>query len=183
MDALLHSALAHVGPHPETGGFFAGLTHPWLGLDHLLAMVAVGLLAVLASDRKALWQLPAVFIGAMLVGGTLAFFGVPFLGVEALIAGSVVVLGLAVAVWKNVALLPAIGLVGLAGCFHGYAHIVEMHGGLAAYAAGMALGTAALHGLGIALGLGMLQTRRELPVRIAGAALAVCFAASLLPWG
>lgn len=178
----LFPLIAHVGHNdPHASGFLAGLTHPWFGLDHLLAMVAVGLLAVLAKDKRALWLVPACFVGGLVAGGLGAFVGMPLPGVEYAIAASVIVLALAVAGWNNVKLTPAVALVALAGAFHGYAHVAEMVGHVLSYGAGMALGTALLHALGVAAGLAMIRLHSTAPVRVAGAAIAVVFALTLLP--
>src|SRR5690606_18717179 len=108
--------------------FTAGLTHPVLGLDHFLAMVASGLIAVRAAQRRALWAVPAVFAGLMLVGGGLALAGMPLPVAEWGIALSVIVLGLAVAVLPMVPMWSAAAVVGLFAVCHGYAHVAELGG-------------------------------------------------------
>lgn len=181
MTALM-PVLAHVGHNdPSASGFAAGFVHPWLGLDHLLAMIAVGLLAVMIRDKRAVWLVPVTFVGCLIAGGLVAWLGAPLPGVEYFIAASVVVLGVAIAAWKNVTLAPAMGLVGLAAVFHGYAHVAEMHGHILAYGAGMTIATAMLHALGVGLGLAMLKSKSTVPVRIAGGAIAAVFAITLLP--
>lgn len=184
--ALMAPALAHVGhaPHVHASGFHAGFMHPWLGLDHLLAMVAVGLLAVRARSTRALFLIPAGFVGGMLIGAAL-FYGVPPMAelmpvVEMAIVASVVLLGLAVALLPRVALVPTIALVALAGLFHGGAHIVEMTGAVATYALGMTVATALLHALGIGAGLALVRMHGEMLERAAGGALACTFVVTML---
>lgn len=143
-------ALAHPG-HSQ-GWFTAGLSHPVGGADHLLAMVALGLLASQLAGR-ALWALPCAFVGAMIAGGAAGYAGLPFPGVEPMILASVVILGalVAMAVRPPLALLvPGVALFGLA---HGWAHGAEGPAqGLAAYALGFATATMALHLAGIGIG-------------------------------
>lgn len=158
-------ALAHPG-HGDEARFLSGLTHPLLGVDHLLAMVAVGLWAALAGGR-AMPVLPLAFLAAMLAGGLAGAGAAEQPVVEPVILASVIVLGAAVAVALRLPLGVSAGLVALFGAAHGFAHGVEGPGG-AEYAAGFLIATAALHGLGLALGRfgpGM--------VRLAGGAVAL----------
>jgi urease accessory protein len=143
-------AFAHTG-HGEVAGFMAGLAHPVFGLDHMLAMVAVGLWAGLVGGRS-LWVWPASFVGAMLVGGALAMSGVMLPGVELVITASVVALGLAVALGLKPQIVLGAALIALFGLAHGHAHGLEAPetGSGFAYAAGFVLATAALHGVGLA---------------------------------
>ena len=174
--------LAHAGHGVAEGGSLAaGLLHPVLGLDHLLAMVASGLLAVRIGTKRALWAVPASFIGLMLAGGLLACAGVALPVAEWGIALSVVVLGLAVALLPRVSMLPAALLVGLFAVCHGHAHVAELGGhALVPYTAGFLLSTAGLHALAIAAGLGLARADKAVPVRIAGGAVAAMFCAMLL---
>lgn len=165
-------AFAHTGAG-ATSGVAAGFAHPLLGLDHLLAMVAVGGWAALLGGR-ALWLVPAAFVGAMLAGGALALSGVELPMVETMIALSVVALGVLVA--ANVRVVAGVGMAVAAAfaVFHGHAHGSELPAGLSAagYAAGFALATALLHlaGIGVAtLAVRLASTRA---VRWAGAATA-----------
>jgi len=166
------AALAHPHGH-DAGGFAAGLAHPVLGPDHLLAMVAAGLWAGAAGGR-ALWALPAAFLAAMLGAGLLGAGGAEIALVEHLIIASVIVLGAAAALALRVPLPAGLALVAAFGAAHGWAHGVEGPGG-AGYAAGFVLATAALHGLGIVLGrLGPQAVRGAgAAVVLAGAALAL----------
>lgn len=145
-------SFAHPG-HVGDGGLVYGMLHPLSGLDHLLAMVAVGLWAAYAGGR-ALWALPLAFVGMMLGGAALAFSGISLPMVEPLIMTSVVTLGLLVAFNVRMPLLPGTLLVALFGMFHGQAHALEMTASASAlgYAAGFALVSALLHISGIGLG-------------------------------
>ena len=143
--------------HPGIGdahGFVQGFAHPLGGLDHILAMVTVGIFAWQLGGR-AVWLVPASFVLAMAAGGVLAMLGVSVPLVELGIALSVIVLGAVVALGVKAPLAIAMGLVGLFAIFHGHAHGTEMpldaSGG--AYGAGFVLATALLHIVGIAIGV------------------------------
>ena len=148
------AALAHPGIGGDAHGFAQGFAHPLGGLDHVLAMVTVGIFAWQLGGR-ALWLVPASFVVAMAAGGALAMLGVPLPHVELGVAFSVIVLGAVVALGVKAPLAIAMGLVGLFAVFHGHAHGSEMPldaaGG--AYGAGFVLATALLHMAGIALGV------------------------------
>ncbi len=151
MMALSTPAFAHLNP-VEHGSFAAGFTHPVFGLDHILAMVAVGLWAFQIGGR-ALLAVPAAFVGAMLGGFALSLSGLALPFVEPAILASVVVLGLVVAMALKADTAVAAILVAIFAVFHGFAHGGEM--GAAAtlgYGAGFAVSTALLHGAGIGLG-------------------------------
>jgi urease accessory protein len=153
--AFSGAAEAHVGVGPTTG-FVHGFLHPLSGIDHELAMIAVGLFAARLGGR-ALWLVPLAFVGMMAVGGALGIngFSLPF--VEIGIAASVLVLGAAVALDFSLPTSAAMGLVGFFAIFHGHAHGAEMPAtasGLT-YGIGFMLATALLHAVGIALGLGI----------------------------
>jgi urease accessory protein len=147
------AALAHPG-HVDASGFSHGFMHPVGGLDHVLAMIAVGLYAALLGGR-ALWLVPAAFVGVMAIGGGLGMAGVAVPYTEIAIALSVVVLGLAVALRLNLSTVAAMTLVGAFAIFHGHAHGAEMPADAAglSYATGFLVATALLHGVGLALGL------------------------------
>ncbi len=150
------AALAH-GEHwggYGAGSFAAGAAHPLSGADHVLAMVAVGLWAAQAGGR-ARWALPAGFVAAMVLGGAMGAAGLPFAAVEPMILASIIVLGALVALAARLPLVAALPLIALFGAAHGWAHGAEgPTSGMASYALGFALVTAALHGLGLALGAG-----------------------------
>jgi urease accessory protein len=176
--AVPGAALAHPG-HADVAGFSQGFAHPLGGLDHVLAMVAVGVYAALLGGR-ALWAVPAAFVGAMATGAALGAAGVPMPHVEIAITLSVVALGLAVALRIGLPTLGAMTLVGLFAVFHGHAHGAEMvmEAGGPAYAAGFLLATALLHGAGLAAGL---LTARSAPrlAPMAGGAMALAGVALL----
>jgi urease accessory protein len=180
--SLTGAALAHTGAG-GTSGFTHGFMHPLGGLDHVLAMVAVGLYAALLGGR-ALGLVPATFVGAMAAGGALGMAGLALPYGEVGIALSVIALGLAVALRISLPVLLATGLAGLFAIFHGHAHGAEMPdaSGLT-YAAGFMLATALLHGVGIALGLaaGRLSERGGWrAAQAAGGAMAFAGVAILL---
>ncbi|MBB2708711.1 MULTISPECIES: HupE/UreJ family protein [Rhizobium] len=142
--------------HPAVGeaaGFSHGFAHPLSGLDHVLAMVMVGVLAFQLGGR-ALWLLPATFIMVMAIGGALGVAGVNVPFVEIGIAFSVIVLGTVVALNVRAPLAAALGVVGFFAIFHGHAHGAEMpeDAAGAAYAAGFMIATALLHVAGLSLG-------------------------------
>lgn len=145
-------AFAHTGVG-ETTGFMHGFGHPISGLDHILAMVMVGVFAFQLGGR-ALWLIPATFVLVMAFGGALGVMGVAVPFVEIGIALSVIVLGAIVALGIKAPVAVAMGIVGLFAIFHGHAHGAEMpeDAGVVAYAAGFMIATALLHVLGIAIG-------------------------------
>jgi urease accessory protein len=142
-------AFAHPG-HDESG-LIAGLTHPLTGMDHLLAMFAVGLWAA-QQKRQARWLLPVTFVGAMLLGGMLGFDGVAMPYLESAIAASVLALGLLVAAAASPPVAMILVMIGLFGLVHGLAHGLELPAmnSQAGYAAGFVMATSALHAAGYA---------------------------------
>jgi len=169
-------ALAHTGIG-DTSGFLHGFSHPLGGIDHVLAMVAVGLYAAMLGGW-ALWLVPATFITVMALGGAPGMAGYPLPYTEIGIALSVIVLGLAVALRISVPTLAAMALVGFFALLHGHAHGAEMPLDLPGteYAAGFLLATALLHGAGLALALaaGKLAERGGWrAAQAAGAAMAL----------
>ena len=148
-------AFAHAG-HGEAIGFMHGFEHPVGGLDHVLAMLAVGVFAYVLGGR-ALWLVPLSFVGMMLAGFTLglAKFDLPL--VELGIALSSIVIGVVAAFNRRVPVAAAMGLVGIFAVFHGHAHGAEMPVSASgiSYAAGFILATAGLHLAGIAASLGV----------------------------
>jgi urease accessory protein len=147
-------ALAHVGQGDIGGGFVAGLAHPVFGLDHVIAMVAVGMWGA-QLGAPAIWLLPVTFPLVMAFGGVLGALGVPIPGIEIGIALSAVALGGMVAFAARPPLWVAALLVGVFATFHGYAHGAELpeSANAIAYSAGFVLATGALHALGILIGL------------------------------
>ncbi|MFG1488197.1 HupE/UreJ family protein [Oceanospirillum sp. HFRX-1_2] len=169
------SAMAHTGH--EVSGLMAGLTHPLLGLDHLLAMLAVGLWAAKIGG-KALWQLPATFVGMMLLSAVLATAGVPFPFVEAGISASVIIAGLLVAFSARFSATASTALVAAMAVFHGAAHGAELPSSamLSTYLLGFSVATMALHLAGIGLILKVKAFRAEIAgglIALTGIVLAV----------
>ena len=138
----------------NSGGFMSGLSHPVLGLDHLLAMISVGILSAQMGGR-AVWTVPSAFVGVMLVGGLMGIYGIPLFSVELGIALSVMVLGIAIAADKRLPMLFAMIAVGFFALFHGHAHGTEMPelADPALYALGFIIGTALIHIVGVGIGL------------------------------
>lgn len=171
-------ALAHTGLHSGTG-FVAGLAHPFLGVDHLLAMASVGALAAVAAARgqgRAIWALPLAFMAVMALGGVLAIGGAALPAVELGIAASLVVFGAMLATRFGLPLAAAAALVGAFALFHGHAHGAELPASASAlgYGAGFVLASLLLHlaGVGMARGLARLPARSDLAIRLAGGAVA-----------
>lgn len=137
----------------EGGGFINGMMHPVFGVDHLLAMVAVGALSVQMGGR-AIWAVPTSFVALMLCGGIWGIMKMPFFAVETGIALSVLVLGIAIAFDKKIPTIWSMLCVGFFALFHGYAHGMEMPylAQPALYAVGFILATACLHVVGIVIG-------------------------------
>ncbi|SEQ36064.1 HupE/UreJ family protein [Thalassovita taeanensis] len=163
-------ALAHLDPGAH-GSVAAGLSHPLFGADHILAMLVVGLWAAQIGGR-AVWSVPAGFVGTMLAGFALSLTGVVLPMVEPMILASSVALGLLVAMAVRPDAWLATGVVALFALFHGYAHGAELGGAdAAAFGTGFALATAGLHGLGI--GIGLLVRNAGLTLRILGGGTAI----------
>lgn len=175
--SLSATAFGHPGHSHEVavgGGLLAGFLHPLLGLDHLLAMVTVGLLSAQLGGH-ARWAIPGAFLACMMLGGLLGMQGFAFAGVEYGIAASLVVLGLAVAFRRSLHLAIPMAMAGLFGAFHGHAHGTEMPhiASPALYAAGFVVATLGLHLCGLGLGsLGEANKQGSLELRLAGAAVA-----------
>jgi urease accessory protein len=167
-------ALAHEANTIRFGSFLGGLTHPVLGPDHFLAMVSVGIVSAQIGGR-AIWTVPATFVGVMAIGGLLGLADVGLTAIEVGIASSVLVLGLAIAADRRVPVALAMAAVALFAIFHGYAHGAEMPtiAEPARYAAGFLTGTAALHVLGVIIGdISQHYARGKVLLRYAGGAIA-----------
>ena len=170
-------AWAHPG-HDAAVGFSHGFIHPVTGLDHILAMIAVGMFAANLGGR-ALWAVPLTFVGVMAIGGALGMAGIAVPMVEVGIAASVIILGLMVTLRWKAPVTAAMALVGVFAIFHGHAHGAEMPvdaSGLH-YALGFILATTLLHVVGIGFGLGVARLgQRTAPrlVQACGLAMAVC---------
>lgn len=162
-------AAAHLPPG-EYGSFLAGVTHPIFGLDHVLAMIAVGLWAAQIGGR-AVWLVPTAFVATMIAGFLLALAGLPLPFVEPAILTSIVVLGLVVALALRPDPRLAMALVGAFALFHGHAHGGELGGASALqFGAGFAVATALLHaaGLGIAVAASRLLATNAPALRVLG---------------
>ena len=171
----LYSLLFHSG---SDGGIFAGLLHPMLGIDHLLAMVTVGLLSAQMGGR-AIWTVPTTFVSVMALGGILGISGIPLPFVEYGIALSVVVLGVALLARRKVPIALAMVFVGLFALFHGHAHGTELPElsetalDVFAYVFGFLVATASLHLVGALTGQMAINTPRGANVlRFSGAIIA-----------
>ncbi len=174
MIVIAPSAMAHPG-HESHSGFVAGWTHPFSGLDHILAMIAVGLLAGQRGGRS-IWLLPLTFIVSMVLGGWMSVAGVSVPLVEPGIMASVVVLAALVGLATSVPPSALMVLPGLFAVFHGYAHMTEINIGAspARYAIGFILATATLHATGIGVGWMSSRFASLAFTRFAGAAIACC---------
>jgi urease accessory protein len=167
-------AHAHTGAG-ETGGFMYGLAHPAGGLDHVCAMLAVGLWAAQTGGRS-VWVVPLTFVGVMALGGALPVLGISLPFVEEGIVLSVLLLGVLIAASVRLPLLLGSGMVGLFALWHGHAHGAEMPelaSGIG-YALGFMLATASLHAAGVAFGLGVRRWARERVIHATGASIALC---------
>ena len=165
-------ALAHSGS--VSGGLLGGFAHPLFGLDHVAAMVAVGLWGAFLGS-PAMFTLPVVFPLVMAGGGVLGILGVPLPGVEIGIAVSAVILGMMVAVAARPPLWIAAAIVGAFAVFHGHAHGAELPPGAdaLAFSAGFVIATGLLHLCGIAFGLLARWPQGRIAVRAAGGLIAI----------
>lgn len=161
------------------GGILSGFLHPLLGFDHLLAMVAVGMLSAQLGGR-AIWTVPATFVSVMALGAILGILGMPLPVVEYGITGSVLILGVAILANRNLPMWTAMLFVGLFALFHGQAHGVELPdltntaGLLIAYVSGFLIATAGLHVVGALLGIMAVRSERgDTVLRASGALIAV----------
>jgi urease accessory protein len=181
--ALLASvmpAMAHV-EQGQGQGLLTGMRHPISALDHVLAMVSVGLWGAQLGP-PAVWLLPVTFPVVMAMGGFLALVEIHVPGVEVGIALSVLLLGLMVAFEGKPALVAAAALVGAFAVFHGHAHGTELPQGQSGlvYSLGFVIATGALHGMGIAMGVLHRWPLGRVTLRVAG--VVVAFAGSAFLW-
>ena len=166
-------AWAHV-EGGQAAGFLTGLQHPWSGLDHVLAMIAVGLWGAQLGN-PALWLLPIAFPMMMAMGAMMGLMGMPVPGVEVGIALSAIVLGGMILAEVRPKLAVALAMVGVFAIFHGHAHGTELPAGQSGllYSMGFVIATGCLHGVGIALGLVNGFPAGKLALRGAGSFIAV----------
>lgn len=167
------NAWAHIQAG-EAGGFVSGFHHPISGLDHVVAMVAVGLWGA-QLGAPAMWLLPVAFPMVMAFGGMMGLLGIPLPGVEIGIALSAVVLGLMVLGEKRPPVWIAALIVGIFAIFHGHAHGTELPPGESGllYSAGFVIATGCLHAVGITIGLIYRWTTGRVVIRLAGATVAM----------
>jgi urease accessory protein len=165
-------ALAHV-QQGQAAGFLTGLVHPVSGLDHVLAMIAVGLWGA-QLGKPAMWLLPVTFPLVMALGGFLGLVGFPLPAVEVGIAVSALALGLAVAFSARPPLAVAAALVAIFAVFHGHAHGTELPEGESGltYSMGFVVATGLLHLVGIVIGLIHRWPPGRVALRVLGAAVA-----------
>jgi urease accessory protein len=175
---LVASSTAFAHPGHNVSGFAAGLMHPFSGLDHLLAMVAVGLWAAqgdsMKRGRSKVWLLPATFMTMLAVGAGIAMQWQSLPLVEPGIATSVLALGLLIALSLQLPASLSVAITGLFGLLHGYAHGLELPRSAAPveYALGFLAATAALHLSGVTLGIATRQNYALLS-RLLGGTIAV----------
>ena len=177
MLALLALAPTLLQAHPFHGGvagLSGGLGHPFSGLDHLLAMLAVGIWGA-RNGGRARWALPLGFIAAMAIGGVLGAAGIHLPMVEEGIIVSVLLFGVLIATAVRVPVALAVAIVGLMGLFHGHAHGAEMPADASGlmYGLGFVTATALLHLVGIAIGNGLGRRSASIGARLTGGAIAL----------
>jgi urease accessory protein len=172
MLASAQTAFAHV-QKGQAAGFLTGFGHPISGLDHVLAMVAVGLWGA-QLGAPAVWLLPVAFPMVMALGGMLGLMGVALPGIEYGIAASAILLGAAVMFEMRPPLAVAATLVGVFAIFHGHAHGTELPPGQSAllYSMGFVMATGCLHALGIGIGTVHRWSWGRKLLRFAGAVVA-----------
>ncbi|MFL1405850.1 HupE/UreJ family protein [Marinobacter sp. M1N3S26] len=166
------AAVAHPGHDHGTSGFTSGLLHPLLGLDHLLAMAAIGFWSVRQGNvmKNAT---PLFVVGGMILGAGIAFAGIALPGVETGIVLSVIVAGILIAAMAKLPTAVGAALVMAFMVFHGYAHGTEMPSGamLAAYLAGFSIATLGITFAGRGLGALLMKADNRV-ARGVGAGLA-----------
>jgi urease accessory protein len=168
-------AFAHIGQGDIGGGFIAGVAHPVFGLDHVVAMVAVGIWGA-QLGAPAIWALPVTFPLVMAMGGVLGGLGVPIPGIEIGIAVSAIALGSLILFAARPPLWFAALVVGVFAIFHGYAHGAELpeSANAIAYAVGFVAATGTLHAFGILLGVANRWRKGSQALRVGGALIAAC---------
>jgi urease accessory protein len=167
------SAYAHV-ERGQAAGFLSGFRHPWSGLDHIAAMVAVGIWGA-QLGAPAIWLLPVTFPMVMAFGGFLGLIGVHLPGVEFGVACSALLLGTMVCVEARPKLIWAALLVGIFGLYHGHAHGTELPAGQSGllYSLGFVIATGSLHAMGISLGLVHRWPVGKFALRATGAIISI----------
>jgi urease accessory protein len=178
----LTAAVASAHPNHPASGFADGLAHPISGLDHLLAIVGVGLWAA-QIGRRATWAVPLAFVAAMAFGAAARFAGIDVPLVEPMVLTGTLALGLLIAVGIKLPTWSAAALVAGFAVFHGAAHAAELRDGasVVTYGAGFVLTTIALLVVGVGLGVGVAMAKDGRLARVAGGA--ICAAAVLMVAG
>jgi len=168
-------AFAHIGQGDIGGGFLAGVAHPVFGLDHVVAMVAVGIWGA-QLGAPAIWALPVTFPLVMAMGGILGGLGVPLPGIEIGIAVSAIALGGLILFAARPPIWVAAIVVGVFAIFHGYAHGAELpeSANAISYAVGFVVATGSLHALGILIGVANRWRKGAQALRAGGALIAAC---------
>jgi urease accessory protein len=180
---MLTPSICFAHTEDDADGFMAGLLHPVFGLDHLLAMVSVGIVSAQLGGAN-IWRIPVAFVSAMVVGGAIGIFGVPLPLGEIGIAMSVIFLGVAIFhVSKDTSPWLTFAFVLFFGMFHGHAHGLEMpvSASPAFYTFGFLISTSALHVTGVLIG--EVSTRRDRlysALRYSGAGMAMIGVSFLL---
>ncbi len=171
---------AHTG-HSTMGGLMAGVAHPIFGIDHLLAMLAVGIWSALViggTNAKRVWLAPLIFMVAMVAGALLSIAGLGLPAVETGIAVSTLVVGLMIATRKKFEAGVGLAIVATFAVLHGHGHGSEAVGAIGSYIAGFTLATGMLHLVGVSVGRAIADVRLAAPAigslfAAAGAALTV----------
>jgi urease accessory protein len=170
---------AHV-QYGEAASFRTGFQHPISGVDHVVAMIAVGLWGA-QLGTPAIWLLPVAFPMMMAMGGMLGLMGVPLPGTDIGIAASAILLGLAVLAASRPPLMIAALVVAFFAVFHGHAHGTELPPGQNGllYSMGFVIGTGSLHGVGISIGVVHRWQWGQRLLRMTGGAVALAGASFL----
>jgi len=178
LELVAHTAFAHTGGDTSGPGFVRGLLHPLSGLDHVLAMLAVGMWGA-QLGWPAIWVLPVAFPMVMALGAAWGILGLPLPAVEIGVAFSVIVLGSFIASGKRPPLVLAACVVAAFAVFHGYAHGIESKQGIdfASYCLGFVVATGTIHLTGIGIGFVTHLPRGETLLRMGGALISLtgCF--------
>ena len=170
LSALAHSFTGRIG-------FYDGMSHPVLGLDHFLAMISVGIVSAQIGG-KAIWIVPATFVSIMTIGGLFGFFLIiyEFFFVEVGIIFSVILLGFAISIDKKFPTKVIIFFVGIFGFFHGTAHGIEVPAAAnpLLFVLGFIFGTTALHLFGVSIGYFSIKTAlSSILLRLTGISFAI----------
>jgi len=166
-------AFAHTAGGAAGAGFLTGFRHPLGGIDHVLAMLAVGMWGAQLGS-PAIWALPVAFPQVMALGGVAAILGLPLVGIELGVTLSVLVLGSMIALDRRPPIWGAFLIVSFFAVFHGYAHGAELPGktGAVAYSAGFVIATGLIHLTGIGIGLVVKLPHGAKALRAGGSAIA-----------